>query len=78
MLLGLLQRKPSDFLHGAPDDNAWSPDRIENMISARAAAKKSKNFPEADRIRQELLSAGIVLEDTPKGTVWRRGQPAAP
>jgi cysteinyl-tRNA synthetase len=36
------------------------------------AAKKAKNFVEADRIRKELLETGIVLEDTPLGTTWRR------
>ncbi|MEQ1776874.1 MAG: cysteine--tRNA ligase, partial [Burkholderiales bacterium] len=49
-----------------------APDSIEAQIAARAGAKKSKNFVEADRIRKELLDAGIVLEDTPKGTIWRR------
>jgi cysteinyl-tRNA synthetase len=43
------------------------------MIDARAAARKSKNFAESDRIRKELLDAGIILEDTPQGTTWRRG-----
>jgi cysteinyl-tRNA synthetase len=45
---------------------------INSQIEARNAAKKSKNFAEADRIRKELLEAGIVLEDTPQGTTWRR------
>jgi cysteinyl-tRNA synthetase len=42
------------------------------MIEARQAARKSRNFAEADRIRDELLSKGIVLEDTPAGVRWRR------
>ncbi len=54
---------------GAAD---YSPAAIERMISERAAARKAKNFAEADRIRQELLDAGITLEDTAQGTIWRR------
>jgi cysteinyl-tRNA synthetase len=45
---------------------------IEDMIIKRAEAKKAKNFAEADRIRKELANAGIILEDTPQGTTWRR------
>ncbi|HTE14009.1 MAG TPA: cysteine--tRNA ligase [Burkholderiales bacterium] len=50
----------------------FSEDQIQSQITLRAAAKKSKNFTEADRIRKELFDAGIVLEDTAKGTIWRR------
>ncbi len=50
-----------------PDD-----EMIETKIAARAAAKKARNYAEADRIRAELLAAGVVLEDTPQGTTWRR------
>jgi cysteinyl-tRNA synthetase len=45
---------------------------IDALIEERNSAKKSKNFAEADRIRKELLEAGIVLEDTPQGTTWRK------
>ena len=45
---------------------------IEKLIEARLAARRERNFAESDRIRDELLSRGIILEDTPKGTRWRR------
>ena len=51
-----------------------SEERIEALIDLRATARKSKNFAEADRIREELADQGIVLEDKPGGkTVWRHG-----
>jgi cysteinyl-tRNA synthetase len=49
-----------------------SKERIDSLIGERAAAKKAKNFAEADRIRAELAAQGIVLEDGPSGTTWRR------
>jgi cysteinyl-tRNA synthetase len=49
-----------------------TPESIERMIEKRRAARMAKNFAESDRIRDELLAAGIVLEDAPAGTTWRR------
>jgi cysteinyl-tRNA synthetase len=69
-VLGLLQRDPDDFLRAAPAGVAE--DWINERIAARQAARKEKNFPEADRIRQELAEKGIVLEDKAGATTWRR------
>jgi len=71
-LLGLLQRDPVVFLQGGAADSEWRPERIEAAIAGRTAAKKAKNFAEADRIRNELKSAGVILEDGAAGTTWRR------
>jgi cysteinyl-tRNA synthetase len=70
-VLGLLQRPAVQFLQAARE-SGLSNEAIDAQITARVAAKKAKNFAEADRIRDELKAVGIVLEDGPAGTTWRR------
>ncbi|MGF1628427.1 MAG: cysteine--tRNA ligase [Kiloniellaceae bacterium] len=71
-LLGLLQDDPDAWFKGTAAEGALSAEAIEAMIAARIEARKAKNFPEADRIRDELLTQGITLEDGPAGTTWKR------
>jgi cysteinyl-tRNA synthetase len=51
---------------------AISKEQVETLIAERTAARQAKNWVEADRIRTVLQEAGIILEDTPKDTNWRR------
>jgi len=71
-VLGLLQRDPVEFLQGGATESGLDDAAINAQIEARIAAKQAKNYAEADRIRKELLSAGILLEDSASGTTWRR------
>ncbi len=74
-LLGLLQREPDEFLKGglaAAQAGALDEAMIARQIEARTAAKARRDYAEADRIRQDLLQQGVVLEDGPGGTTWRR------
>ncbi|MFC3125859.1 cysteine--tRNA ligase [Pseudoroseomonas globiformis] len=67
-LLGLLYTDPQIWRKGAASDDAV----IEQAIAARLAARAAKDWIEADRIRAELLTKGVVLEDGSTGTSWRR------
>ena len=71
-VLGLLQRDAQEFLQSDAGEGGLDDVAITAQIAARSAAKLGKNYAEADRIRKELLAAGIVLEDSAAGTSWRR------
>lgn len=75
-VIGLFGRSPAAFLQGGTHvaEGAMSNAQIEEKIAARNAAKAARDFAGADAIRQELLEAGIILEDKRGGlTEWRRG-----
>ena len=72
-LLGILQDGPERFLkEGDNKEGQLSAEAIEEQIQARIEAKKNKDWASADKIRDELKQQGIVLEDVPGGTNWRR------
>ncbi|HEX8216273.1 MAG TPA: DALR domain-containing protein, partial [Allosphingosinicella sp.] len=87
-LMGLLQLSPQEWFQGRIFEGSASftvtssltanatvirgREYIEKRIAARAEAKQRRDFAEADRIRAELADEGILLEDGPQGTTWRR------
>ena len=66
-LLGVLQADPAVWFRGGDDSAA-----IETAIAERLAARKARDFSRADAIRRELADQGVLLEDGPAGTTWRR------
>ncbi|AEB08151.1 cysteine--tRNA ligase [Desulfobacca acetoxidans] len=73
-ILNLLQQDPQTMLQNLrqkTDALTIPPSEIERLIAARAEARKQRDFTKADAIRQQLAEAGVLLEDTPQGAVWR-------
>ncbi len=73
-LMGFFAVEPEAWFKWTPptDDGALTRERIEAMLSERAAARNAKDFKTSDRIRDELAAQGIVIEDGPGGATWRR------
>ena len=72
-VLGMLQMDPDNFLQAGADGRVDAAE-VEALIAARLQARADKNWPESDRIRDQLTAMGVVLEDGKGGTTWRLGE----
>ena len=73
-ILGLLQQDPQQYFQddASLGDSAYTSEQIEDLIRERVTARKEGDYARADQIRKDLFNAGVVLEDNPQGTCWRR------
>jgi cysteinyl-tRNA synthetase len=72
-LLGLLRQDPESWFRWMPaGGSALTDPQIDALIADRLAARRDKNWAAADRIRDQLAAAGVILEDGPRGTTWKR------
>jgi cysteinyl-tRNA synthetase len=68
--LGFLSKTDQEWRRDKQESAQIDVSIVDNLIAARNAARKAKNFKEADRIRDELAKMGVVLKDSPEGTTW--------
>jgi len=71
-ILGLLAHDPAEWFRIGGDSAGNSAGEIDALLADRNAARKARDFAAADRIRDELLAMGIIIEDGPDGSTWRR------
>ena len=74
-LLGILYQDPEEWFRWSPakQEQGLSESEIEALIQKRADARKAKDFATADAVRKTLADMGVIIEDTPNGTQWKRG-----
>ena len=71
--LGLLEQEPDAWFRGGGSGDDLDEADIENLIEQRKQARADKDFARSDQIRDDLADKGVILEDGPQGTTWRRG-----
>ena len=75
MGLGLFQKNAREYLKGkkavAVEKMAIDPEKVRQLIDARAMARKNKDWAQADQIRDQLAHMHVILEDRPEGTSWK-------
>ncbi|SUH67287.1 cysteinyl-tRNA synthetase [Salmonella enterica subsp. enterica serovar Madelia] len=71
-VLGLLEQEPDVFLQSGAQADDGEVAEIEALIQQRLDARKAKDWAAADAARDRLTEMGIILEDGPQGTTWRR------
>ena len=71
-VMGLLLKTPEEWFKGAVKEDELSEQEILEMIQKRADARKNRDFATADLLRKTLADKGVLIEDTPTGTQWKR------
>lgn len=71
-IFGMFNYEPKDYFTSIPGMESLDVEKIESMLVKRQQARRDKDFATADQIRNDFVNMGIMLEDTPEGTSWRK------